>query len=426
MKIDEGNIALDNRKKHKISSGRAKGVKSEFDKHKKANNGGAKNDVLLEKYLNRISVFARRFSNVKLCVYGKSGQKALIAISKICTVWGVEKGDDNVSFWVDGKHLSKIIALLKNLCYHYKIVNIGGVVPKVASLVGRVGITLAVAVFAVAIAIYSLHVKSVNISFVGEENISLRAEVQSLLDDYGVRSGVRFDSVDIDALQSAIRGLKDVSYATCTKEGNRIVVVLKSSLDSDFVLDIGGSSIKAQKRAVVTRVVVEGGTAIKKYGDVVSFDDVIIDGYVEMGEDRISVEARGYAYGIVYYNLARFFPSEEIVSERGSAKRITRLSAFNKTPATPESPYEKYTLETSVKGFGFLIPLKIYTYEFCEIVESRKPCDMNVDDMKAVVFSSLLSEIESTARIKDVHYDVSVSENGTSVQILMEVEERIT
>lgn len=425
MKIDE-NIALDNRKRHKIKTKIRFDKKSAIKRREISVENKRKNNALIKKYADRISVFARRFSKVKLCIYGNNGQKALIAISKICTVWGVEKREDCVCFWVDGKHLSKIIALLKNLCYDYKIANIGGVLPKVSSLLGRVGIALGSVVFALTLAMYAMHVASVDISFIGKESLSVKSDVQSLLDTYGVRKGVRFDSLDIDTLQGEISSLKDVAYASCTKEGNRIVILLKSSLGDEYVLDIDGSAVKAQKRAVVTKVVVEGGTAIKKYGDVVSVGDVVIDGYVEMGEDRISVEAKGYAYGIVYYETSRFFPTEEVVTSYGETKRMSRLSMFGKVPGIPQSPYERYTLKTSVEDFGFLLPIKIYTYEFCEIVESNNTCVLDVEDMKKEVYSSLLCEIDTTAKIRDVHYSIATSQNGTQVQALMEVEERIT
>lgn len=425
MKIDE-NIALDNRKRHKIKTKIRFDKKSAIKRREIDVENKRKNNALIKKYADRISVFARRFSRVKLCIYGNNGQKALIAISKICTVWGVEKREDCVCFWVDGKHLSKIIALLKNLCYDYKIVNIGGVLPKVASVLSRVGIALGSVVFALSLAMYTMHVESVDISFIGEESLSVKSDVQNLLDTYGVRKGVRFNSLDMNTLQGEISSLKDVAYASCTKEGNRIVILLKSSLGDEYVLDIDGSAVKAQKRAVVTRVVVEGGTAIKKYGDVVSVGDVVIDGYVEMGEDRISVEAKGYAYGIVYYETSRFFSAEEVVTSYGETKRMSRLSMFGKVPSIPQSPYERYTLKTSVEDFGFLVPIKIYTYEFCEIVESKNTCVLDVEDMKKEVYSSLLCEIDTTAKIRDVHYSIATSQNGTQVQALMEVEERIT
>lgn len=425
MKIDE-NIALDNRKRHKIKTKIRFDEKSAIKRRENAIENKRKNNALIKKYADRISVFARRFSRVKLCIYGNNGQKALIAISKICTVWGVEKKGDCVCFGVDGKHLSKIIALLKNLCYDYKIINIGGVLPKVASLLGRVGIALGSVVFALSLAMYAMRVESVDISFIGEESLSVKSDVQNLLDTYGVRKGVRFDSLDMDTLQGEISSMKDVAYASCTKEGNRIVILLKSSLADEYVLDIDGSAVKAQKRAVVTRVVVEGGTAIKKYGDVVSVGDVVIDGYVEMGEDRISVEAKGYAYGIVYYETSRFFPTEEIVTGYGETKRMSRLSMFGKVPSIPQCPYERYTLKTSVEDFGFLLPIKIYTYEFCEIYESKNTCALDVEDMKKEVYSSLLCEIDTTAKIRDAHYSIATSQNGTLVQVLMEVEEKIT
>lgn len=67
-----------------------------------------------------------------------------------------------------------------------------------------------------------------------------------------------------------------------------------------------GKGVTASKRAVVTRVIAESGTAVKKYGDVVDVGDTLIEGYIEYGDSKIPVEARGYAFGKVYLKRTRF------------------------------------------------------------------------------------------------------------------------
>lgn len=426
MKSRSENNVLDYRKNHKNHHKHGKntplGKNNEFLSGKNV----VRKRGILQKYRDRISIFVNRFSKVEMQINGKNSAKALIAISKICKVENVKNGEDFLRFCLDGKHLSKIIALLQNLCYDYKIVNIGGMLPSVASVLSRVGILLGIAVFALCLSVYCAYIRSVDVKFIGVDNVALKAQVDGILQELGVHKGVKIASVDLENVQNTLLSLEDIAYAKVQKSGNRIVVELKNALGDDYVLDIGGSSVTAKKRAVVTRVVVEGGTSLKKYGDVVSIGDTIIDGYIEMGDDKISVEAKGYAYGIVYYSLSKFFPSEEVTTSQGEVTRVTRFGMFGKEPNVPQSPYESYTLKTSIKDFGFLLPLKVYTYEFCQVVQSIEPCTLSQDEMRASVYSSLLSEVENTAKIRDVHYTVAQCENGTTVQVLMEVEERIT
>lgn len=426
MKKKLENSVLDNRKRRKTSL-HIGNIRRHVDKNadvilEKAQ----KSKEIIGKYLDRMSVLKRRFSTIEVQINGKNASRALIAISKICRVENVKNGDGFLRFCLDGKHLSKIIALLQNLCYDYKIVSIGGVIPQIASTLSRLGIVIGIAIYTVCFFVYSGYVGQVNVSYIGCADIALKGKVDSILKEHGVQKGIKFDSIDIDVIQDALSSLDDIAYADVRRAGNKLTIQLKGALHSDYVLDIAGSSVVASKRAVLTRVVVEGGTAVKEYGDIVNVGDVIIDGYTMYGDDKILTEASGYAYGIVYYEKARFFPSEEVERQIVDTKRYTRLGMFSKVPQAPQSPYENYTLHTSIKDFGFLLPLKIYTYEYCSIVESIKSSNLNDDEMKSIVYSDLLCELSETARIKDVHYEITATQNGVTVRVLLEAEEIIT
>ena len=79
------------------------------------------------KYRNRISKIERKFGKTQIEIYGENAVKALSAISKIAKVEKVAVGKQSTSIFVESKQCHKIIALLQNLCYDYKIINIGGV-----------------------------------------------------------------------------------------------------------------------------------------------------------------------------------------------------------------------------------------------------------------------------------------------------------
>lgn len=48
--------------------------------------------------------------------------------------------------------------------------------------------------------------------------------------------------------------------------------------------------------------------------------DTLIEGYIEYGDSKIPVEARGYAFGKVYLKRTRFFANVESVEEVASCK----------------------------------------------------------------------------------------------------------
>ena len=80
-----------------------------------------------KKYADRLSKIEGKLGKTQIEVRGVDAQKALTAISKISKVEKVESTKEYTRFFVESKQCHKIIALLQNLCYDYKIINIVGV-----------------------------------------------------------------------------------------------------------------------------------------------------------------------------------------------------------------------------------------------------------------------------------------------------------
>ncbi len=377
------------------------------------------------KYADRLSKIEGKLGKTQIEVRGSNAQKALIAISKISKVEKVESTKEYTRFFVESKQCRKIIALLQNLCYDYKIINIVGVSSTVLRLLARTGIFLGIVSGVCAVSIYSSFVTRVSVRCEGASDYALNAQIDGILKEYGAVEGARVKSFDASELENAISSLDGVAFASVDKVGTHINVVYKTALKKEYFVASNSKSVVAKKRAVVTRVIVEGGTAVCKYGDVVEVGDALIDGYIEYGDNKIPVEAKGYAFGKVYYKRTKFFARVERVETVVSGKTYTRLGMFTKVPKTPTSPFENYRLKTQTSDFGYLLPIKIYSYRYEEIQTVEVENTLDEAGMKKAVYSQLVAGLAESATVLDAYYEITATEDGTYVTLTLEAEEII-
>ena len=378
----------------------------------------------------RMRKLAAGHGDTVIFVKGKNGVRVLGALSKICSVRNVAILHDGIRFEVPSKHRSEIIALLNNLCYDYKVLKNIGALPFAINTLARLGFAVGIIVVVVGVAIFSQFVTRVSVSTVDgvQQSIdgALNGQILDILSSHGASEGKWLPRIDCGSVEKELLALDGVAYASVQRRGTHIEVQIKRELQNDYLVEVVGSAVRAKKVAVVTRVIVEGGTAAVDYGDVVRIGDTLIDGYVTYGDDRLDVEAKGIVYGKVYHKKTVFFSDIVTTREVTNVKRVTKLSMFGKTPKTPSSPFERYELETSVRDFGFLLPWKIYTYEFREISEVERENSMSLDDMRASVYSQVASEFEEPLKVLDVYYESHGADGGTYVTVTVETEEVIS
>lgn len=378
-----------------------------------------------KKYADRLSKIESKLGKTQIEVRGGNAQKALTAISKISKVEKVESTKEYTRFFVESKQCHKIIALLQNLCYDYKIINIVGVSSSLFRAFARTGIFAGIAASVCAVLIYSSFVTRVSVRCEGASDYALNAQIDGILKEYGAIEGARVKSFDANQLENAISSLEGVTFASVDKIGTHINVVYKTALKKENFVFAISKSVVAKKRAVVTRVIVEGGTAVCKYGDVVEVGDTLIDGYIEYGDNKIPVEAKGYAFGKVYYKRTKFFARVEKVERVVNDKTYTRLGMFEKVPKPPTSPFENYRLETQVRDYGYLLPIKIYSFRYEEIQTVEVENTLDEAGMKKAVYSELVADLTQSAAVLDVYYEITATEDGTYVTLTLEAEEII-
>lgn len=378
-----------------------------------------------KKYADRLSKIESKLGKTQIEVRGGNAQKALTAISKISKVEKVESAKEYTRFFVESKQCHKIIALLQNLCYDYKIINIVGVSSSLFRAFGRSGIFAGIAASVCAVLIYSSFVTRVSVRCEGASDYALNAQIDGILKEYGAIEGARVKSFDANELENAISSLEGVTFASVDKIGTHINVVYKTALKKENFVFANSKSVVAKKRAVVTRVIVEGGTAVCKYGDVVEVGDTLIDGYIEYGDNKIPVEAKGYAFGKVYYKRTKFFARVEKVESVVNDKTYTRFGMFKKVPKPPTSPFENYRLETQVRDYGYLLPIKIYSFRYEEIQTVEVENTLDEEGMKKAVYSELVADLTQSATVLDAYYEITSTEDGTYVTLTLEAEEII-
>lgn len=380
-------------------------------------------------YTKKVRAVASRYGDTVFFVNGRHGVRVLGALSKICSVRNVGITADGVQFEVPSKHRGQIIAILNNLCYDYKIIKVKGAFPFAVNALGRLGFAVGIIVVAAAIAIFSQFVTRVSVTAADayESGIdsALNSDINDILSSYGIGVGKWLPSVNLGDVEKSLLALDGVSYASVKRHGTHVAVEIKREQPPESLVEVSGSKVVSKKVAVVTRVIVEGGTAAVDYGDVVRAGDTLIDGYVVFGEDKLEVEAKGIVYGKVYYKKSVFFADTVKERIKGGVKKVTKLSMFGKSPKTPDSPFEHYELQTHVTDLGFLLPFKIYGYEFTEITEREYENTLTLDEMYLQVYSQIVSELTEPSKVLEKYCETTETDGGRYVTVTVEAEERI-
>lgn len=350
---------------------------------------------------------------------GLNFARLLTVLCKECDLKKVDAEGRVLTFSVPSKQCNEIIAILDRLCYDYKIINNTGIIPRVFGALKRAGVAAGLVCVIAALIVYPHFVTEI------EVDGTLSEQAAAVLDEYGITEGSFLWKLDGKSVSDKLLAMDGIAFASVEKRGTRVYVTLKSELNKDDFIDITGGAVTARKQGVVTRVIVHGGTAAVKYGDIVNKGDILIADYVEVGDEKVTTPAGGQVFGKVYYERTDYYPDTVMQSEKGRTETYTRLTMFSLSPKTPSSPFGRYELSTSVEDFGFLLPFKIYTWSFTEIFVSEKANTMTDDEMTRLTYSRLATDIEADAKVLKSYSEIGKTEGGTRVKVIIEAEEQL-
>lgn len=194
----------------------------------------------------------------------------------------------SVSLWKS----QKFFAIAEELCYNIKKVREKGRTLPIVKLARSFGLIIGAVIFTLISVFYNDVIFS--FSFSGSGSLYKR-EVQNYLYSNGVKPMVRFSDIDLERLEDGI--LADnphLSFASCKKSGNRLVIELVLSQDKRPSLDDSIYSLTSDVDGVIESVKVYRGTALFSVGDSVKKGDVIVDGYAVVKEQTVKINVLAY------------------------------------------------------------------------------------------------------------------------------------
>lgn len=360
-----------------------------------------------------------KYGNALFEVSGLNFARLINAMNREAPLKKVKAEGRVLSFSVKAAHCGKIIAILERLCYDYKIIKVYGAAPFAASFFKRTGALCGLACIAAALFVYPCFVTRIEVS---GDNVQ---GVYEVLESYGLTEGAFLPSLDDAAIENSLLALKNVAFASVTKNGTHVYVTIKPEQALYDFVDVGGKTVTAKRLASVTRVVVYGGTAEVKYGDVVKPGDTLIADYVLVGEEKVPAAATGAVYGKIYYEKTLFFADTLKVKEYGESVTFSKLSLLGSTPKTPDAPYKLYELKTNIVKNGFLLPFSRYTWIYTEIKYTEKENTFSEEEMIERTRSSLLTQTGAEAVVLACYSTVTRARDGYNVKVVIETEERI-
>lgn len=205
-----------------------------------------------------------------------------------------------------------------------------------------------------------------------------KSEIEKFLNESGYGIGVSLSGINTNNLSNALLdNFKQLSFVSVMRVGTSLVLNFKEkeydeNLDESLMLPLVASF-----DGVVSKIVVNQGTAVVRAGDVVKKGQVLIAPYVFVNGKQKKVRAKGECTAQVFVKGQVVFNENETKEVR-SGKFITlrKMQFFNHTfnCLNEKVPYEKYEVEKNAKIICKNMPIcfKIVNIKCYEIIKVKE------------------------------------------------------
>ncbi len=297
----------------------------------------------------------------------------------------------------------------------------------------------AVAVLVIAIFIFIMTKFIWNIEVLGNEKIS-SDEIISLVGEYGIEIGKLKSKIDTEKISNSIRlKREDLSWIGITVKGTNAIITVEEITEKPEIIDKNNiCNIVASKDAIISKLVVQSGTARVKEGDEVKEGDVLVEGIMEgehTGARYVNAEADVFGKNCYEKEKKEEFVQNETTKTGNEEKKneicINKFKInFNKGVSKFEN-YDTIVSSRKVKLFSnFYLPIEIKKITNIELANEQKK--YSEEELKAKIEKELDEELEKEYEIskyedKYKKRDVVVNpkEDGLIVKVTYEVQEEI-
>ena len=160
----------------------------------------------------------------------------------------------------------------------------------------------AVAVLVIAIFIFVLTKFIWNIEIVGNEKLTTE-DIMGIVNEHGIAIGKLKNGINTEQISNAIRlERNDLAWIGINIKGTNVIVTVEEAIETPEVIDKNDiCNIVASKDAVISKIVVQSGTARVVEGDEVKMGDILVEGVMEgVHTGTRQVHAEADVFGKIY------------------------------------------------------------------------------------------------------------------------------
>ena len=297
----------------------------------------------------------------------------------------------------------------------------------------------AIAIGVIAIFIFVLTRFIWNIEIEGLEKIP-EEDILSTIKSYGIDKGKLKSSIDIDEITNSIRlERNDLSWVGIKIKGTNAIITVVESKEKPEIIDKNKiCNIVSNKNAVISKIVVQNGTARISVGDEVKEGDLLVEGIMEgkyTGIRYVHAEADIYAKTHFEKEKKEAFIQDIDVKTGNEEKKyeiyINNFKInFNKGVSNFEN-YDTIRANKKIKLFSnYYVPINFVKITNSEIKKEKK--EYTKEELKDKIEKELTEELDEEIGISNFEQNqvekkvlTQDEPNGINVKVIYEIQEKI-
>ncbi len=265
-------------------------------------------------------------------------------------------------------------------------------------------------------------------------------EILAIVREYGIDIGKLKNQLETEKVTNAIRMERDdISWIGITIKGTNAIVTVEEATEKPKVIDTTQvCNIISDKDAIISKMIVQNGTARVAVGDTVKPGDILVEGIMEgtyTGMRQVHAEAD--IYGKIYYEKEKkesLIQEIEVLTGNEEKKSEIYIHNFKINFHKGVSKFKNYDTIKSYKKIklfsNYYIPIEMVKITYKEFQKEYKT--FTEEELQAKIEEELTKEIEKQYHIsqypqEDVEKEVTVQveDDGINVKVSYAVQQKI-
>ena len=299
-------------------------------------------------------------------------------------------------------------------------------------------------VFAVALVVIAIFIFIITrfiwiIEIKGNSSIK-NEEMIELLEEYGIKCGSLKSSINKERIGNLIRlNRNDISWIGISIKGTNACITIEETTEKPEIIDRNEiCNIVAEESGIISKIIVQNGTARVNVGDEVKNGDLLVEGVMEgvnTGTRKVHAEADIFPK-ILYEKEKKEWFVQNVKNKTGNIEEKNEICINNfkiilNKGVSKFQNYDTITSNKKLKIFSdFYLPITINKVQNVEYINEKKI--YTEEELKNKILTELERDLESEFEIskydenniiRNVYTDAD--EDGLTVKLVYEVQKAI-